>query len=491
MSVMEKDKAGKITRTDLWIGGKSVPPSSGRYFEDHSPIDNRVYSEAAEGTIEDVDRAVRAAHEAFASYGKTLAKDREVWLFRAAELMERRKEEVIDILIDEVGSPITKCMFEVDMSVRMFRAAAGVPRRLTGKTIPSDRPGCFSMSVREPVGVVAGITPFNVPLVKAAKQASVALACGNTFVLMPSEEAPLVASWFARILHDAGFPAGSFNVVTGNPFDIGDSLTSHPLVKSVLFCGSTRVGRHIAEICGRDLKPVTLELGGKSPAIILKDADLDVAVPAAAAGIFFFQGQACMGTSRMIVERAIADEFITRFTEVAKGMKIGDLRQPDTAVGPIISDRQRERVKTHIDDAVAKGARMTVGGNWAGNVCEPTVLTGVTPDMVVYAEETFGPVTAIYIVDGPEEALKIANDTSYGLSAAIFTNNVNNAFILAQGIHAGMVHVNAASLQDEPHVPFGGMGQSGLGREGTETDIEAMTEWKWITVQLPVEGGGH
>jgi acyl-CoA reductase-like NAD-dependent aldehyde dehydrogenase len=183
--------------------------------------------------------------------------------------------------------------------------------------------------------------------------------------------------------------------------------------------------------------------------------------------------------------------FVERFSQVAKGMKIGDLRDKSTAVGPIISDRQRNRVRTHIDDAVKKGARLTIGGNWIGNVCEPTVLLGVTPDMVVYAEETFGPVTAVYVVNSPEEALKVANDTTYGLSAAIFTRDINNALMLAQGIKAGMVHINAASLQDEPHVPFGGMGQSGLGREGTENDIDALTEWKWITVQLPTAAGHH
>lgn len=490
MSLMEKTRT-TVPQSDHWIGGEHVKPSSGRYFEDFSPVDDRLFSRAADGSVEDVERAVRAAHDAFQTYGKTLARDREVWCIRAADLIEQRKDEVIDLLIDEIGSPIFKCRFEVDMSVRMFRAAAGLPRRLTGKTIPSDRPGAFSMSVREPVGVVAGFTPFNVPLVKAAKQAAVALAAGNTFVLLPSEHAPQVAAWLAKVLDDAGFPKGSFNVVTGNPFEIGDTLTAHPLVKCVAFCGSTRIGRHIAELAGRHLKPVTLELGGKSPAIILKDADLDVAVPAAAAGIFFFQGQACMGTSRMIVERPVADAFVKRFTEAAKNMKIGDLREKSTAVGPIISGRQRERVKSHIDDAVKKGARLSLGGNWLGNVCEPTVLLDVKPDMVVYAEETFGPVTAIYVVDSVDEALRVANDTAYGLSAAIFTRDINSALTLAQGVKAGMIHINAASLQDEPHVPFGGMGQSGLGREGTENDIEAMTEWKWITVQLPVPGDHH
>lgn len=490
MNIAVKDKQG-LAQSEHWIDGAPVKPLGGKYYEDRNPLDDSVYSRAADGSAEDIDRAVQVAHRAFDTYRKTLPRDRELWLIRAADLLERDKQEIVDILVDEVGSPLGKAMFEIDMSVRMFRAAAGIPRRLTGQTIPSDRPGCFSMSVREPVGVVASITPFNVPLVKAAKQVSVALACGNTVVALPSEEAPQIGFKLARLLHEAGFPAGSYNMVTGFGAKIGDSLTSHPLVKTVCFCGSTRVGRHIAELCARDFKKFTLELGGKSPMVIMADADIDAAVEAASFAIFFFQGQACMAPSRMIVERPAAEAFLAKFAAKAKSMQMGDLRDIKTALGPIISERQRNRIRTHIEDASAKGAKVVTGGKWQGNKCEPTILTDVRPEMTVFAEETFGPVASIYVVDSLEEALKLANDTEYGLAASVFTKNIDKALQLAQGIHCGMVHINAPSLQDEPHVPFGGMGKSGFGREGTETDVEAMTEWKWITVQLPTVAKQH
>jgi acyl-CoA reductase-like NAD-dependent aldehyde dehydrogenase len=341
------------------------------------------------------------------------------------------------------------------------------------------------MAVREPIGVVAGITPFNVPLVKAVKQSAVALAVGNTFVLLPSEEAPRIAHRYAQIIDEAGFPPGVFNVVTGLGHEIGDYLTGHPLVKCVCFCGSTRVGRHIAKLAAEDFKKTALELGGKSPMVVLDDADIDKAVEAAAAGIFFFQGQACMGTSRIILQEGIAAEFTEKFCAVAKSMKLGELTDPQTAVGPIISERQRGRVRSHIDDAKAKGATVRTGGLWEGNRCQPTVLSDVSREMTIFAQETFGPVTALYTVKSVDEAIALANETEYGLSAAVFTNDLNHAMRLTSEIKAGMIHVNAASLQDEPHVPFGGMGISGYGREGTETDIDLMTEWKWVTFQLP------
>ena len=236
------------------------------------------------------------------------------------------------------------------------------------------------------------------------------------------------------------------------------------------------------------MKRVVLELGGKNPLVILKDANIDAAVQAAAFGTFFFQGQACMASSRIYVERDVLDEFLEKFKSTAESLGIGDLRDPDTWLGPIISERQRDRVRTHIADAKSKGATLVTGGDWIGNRCQPTILTGVTEAMTVCREETFGPVTSVYPVDNADEALEKANDTEFGLSAAVFTQDIDKALTLASSINAGMVHINAPTLADEPHVPFGGMGSSGFGREGTDIDIDSLTEWKWITVQLPVAG---
>jgi acyl-CoA reductase-like NAD-dependent aldehyde dehydrogenase len=473
----------------LWIGGAEQEPAAGRYFEDRRPEDDALYALVAEADARDVDRAVRAAHAAFATYRGSTASEREAWLARAAGLLEERRDRFLEVLVDETGVPIRICRFMHRLSVEMMRAAAGMPRWVSGKTLPADVPGRISLSLREPLGVVAAIIPFNVPLIKGVRLSANALAVGNCVVMLPSEEAPITATLLAELYRDAGLPAGAFNVVTGFGHAIGDSLTTHPLVDMVTFTGSTRVGKHIRRLCAEHGKRVTLELGGKSPLVVLADADLDRAVAAAVHGSFTFQGQACMASSRIYVERPLFERFVDRFAAAARGLALGDLRDPGTAIGPIISTRQRERVRRHLDDATSKGARVVAGGSWRGNRCEPTILTGVTPEMTVCAEETFGPVTAVYPIDSAEEGLRRANESAYGLSAAIFTADVDAALRFVHGVRSGMVHVNASSLHDEPHVPFGGVGESGAGREGSEADIEAMTEWKWATIQLA--GAGH
>lgn len=478
----------KIRTWGHWIAGKSAPSDSGRFLDDLNPEDDSVFARLAAGTAQDVDRAVQTAQKTFADYSKTLAAEREAILCKTAELLEQNRQEFVDILIDEVGSPVGKAQFEVQYAIGCLRAAAGVARQVRGDTIPADIPGRLSFSLRQPVGVIASITPFNVPLLKHAKLSATPLATGNTVVMLASELASVTALRLAELYREAGLPDGAFNVITGLGADIGDSLTTHPLVRTVMFTGSSRVGRHIGALCGRDMKRVVLELGGKNPLVILDDANVDAAVQAAAFGTFFFQGQACMASSRIYVERGVLDEFVAKLKRTAEGLGMGDLRNPETWLGPIISERQRSRVRTHIEDAKNKGATVITGGGWVGNRCQPTILTEVREGMVVCREETFGPVTSIYPVDSAEEALQKANDTEFGLSAAVFTRNIDKALTLAQSINAGMVHINAPTLHDEPHVPFGGVGSSGFGREGTDIDIDTLTEWKWITVQLPVAG---
>lgn len=467
-----------------FIGGEWTDAEGGAVFEVLNPLDDSLYANAARGTDGDMQKAVAAAKSTFSTYRETLPKDRERWLLRVAEIMEQRKSELLDCLIDEIGSPVQKAMFEFEKGLTMVRAAAGLCRNVRGETIPSDAPGKFSMSIREPLGVVAVITPFNVPLIKTTRLVANALAVGNTVVHLPSEMAPHLSALFAGIVAEAGFPAGAYNVVTGYGHEIGDALTSHKDVDFVTFTGSSVVGQHINEICAKNKTPNTLELGGKSPTVVLADADLEKAVPLAARSIFMFGGQACIGSSRFYVERPVFDEFVKRFAMIASKVGMGDLRDPNTVIAPIISDRQRQRVKDHIADAVAKGATVVTGGEWEGNRCQPTLLTGVSEDMTVCRSETFGPVTSIYPIDSYEEGLKRANDTEYGLSSAIFTKNIDRAFHFARNIGAGMCHINGPTIHDEAHVPFGGNGESGVGREGTDADMEAMTELKWVTIQL-------
>jgi acyl-CoA reductase-like NAD-dependent aldehyde dehydrogenase len=454
-----------IKTWEHWIEGRPVPSDSGQYLDDLNPEDDSVFARLAAGTAQDIDKAVQAAREAFTSYSTTLAAEREAILCKTAELLEQNRQEFVDILIDEVGSPMGKAQFEVQYAIGCLRAAAGVARQVRGDTIPPDIPGRLSFSLRQPLGVIASITPFNVPLLKHTKLSATPLATGNTVVMLASEMASVTALRLAELYQEAGLPDGAFNVVTGPGADIGDSLTTHPLVRTVMFTGSCRVGKHIGALCGKNMKRVVLELGGKNPLV-----------------------QACMASSRIYVERDVLDEFVEKLKSTAEGLGMGDLRDPDTWLGPIISERQRNRVRNHIKDAKSKGATVITGGDWVSNRCQPTVLTGVTEEMVVCREETFGPVTSIYPVDSADEALEKANDTEFGLSAAVFTQDIDKALTLAQSINAGMVHINAPTLADEPHVPFGGTGSSGFGREGTDIDIDTLTEWKWITVQLPVAG---
>lgn len=482
---------GTHATLDHWIAGASSKPAGGAYFEDRNPLDDSLCARVAAGSAADVERAVDAADTAFRAHRGLPAAVREAWLAKAATIMERDAGLFADILVDEIGSPISKAGFETRFASGFLRAATGVPRRIRGETIPSDAPGRFSFSLREPVGVVAGITPFNVPLIKGIKQSAMALATGNAFVLMPSEEAPLVADMLARLWAEAGVPEGLFNIVFGDGAVIGDALTGHPKVRAVSFTGSSRVGSHIAAIAARGMKKYTLELGGKSPLVVCADADIEKAVAAAIFSIFMYQGQVCMGASRIYVERTIFDRFSSAFAAAASQLQCGDLRSPATMLGPIISDRQRSRVRRHIEDARDKGARVLAGGAWKGNACEATVLCDVRDSMDVWQEETFGPVTSLYPFDDLSDALERANATEYGLSAAIFTRDIDKALQFAHGIEAGMVHVNAPTLHDEPHVPFGGAKSSGFGREGTEADLDIMTEWKWVTIQTDQAEGAH
>lgn len=477
------DKKTDMTTLQHFIAGEWVDAEGGNVFDVLNPLDDSLYAQAAEGTGADMRKAVAAAKAAFPAYKETTPTERERWLLRIAEIMEERKDDLVNCLIDEIGSPVQKAMFEFTKGLTMVRAAAGLCRQVRGETIPSDAPGKFSMSIREPLGVVAVITPFNVPLIKTTRLVANALAVGNTVVHLPSEMAPHLSLVFAEIVAEAGFPAGSYNVVTGFGADIGDDLTSHTDVDFVTFTGSTVVGQHINEICAKNKTPNTLELGGKSPTVILADADLDKVMPLAARSIFMFAGQACIGSSRFYVERPLYEEFVKRFSGLLGKIGMGDLRDPNTVIAPAISPRQRDRIRSHIEDARSKGATV-IGGEWEGNRCQPTLLTDVTEDMTVCRTETFGPVTSIYPIDSYEEGLERANDTEYGLSSAIFTNDINKAMHFAKNIDAGMCHINGPTIHDEAHVPFGGNGESGVGREGTDADMEAMTELKWVTVQL-------
>lgn len=390
----------------------------------------------------------------------------------------------MDLLIGEGGSTFGKAHFEIPFAANMLRSIAGEARRVQGDVFPSDVSGLLSLAIRRPLGVVAGISPFNFPVVLALKKVAFALATGNTFVLKPSEETSLVGLKLAEIFEKAGLPPGVLNVVPGDGPTLARVLFDDPRVKLISFTGSTAVGRHIAVECAKKGKRVILEMGGKSPLIVLKDADMDYAVDTACFGIFIHQGQICMAGSRIIVEAPIYETFLQRFAAKAKTLQVGDPRDPHTVIGPLIRSSQCQTIDRKIKDAVAAGARVLTGGTYEGNFYQPTVVADVTPNMAAFRDELFGPVAAVTRADNADHALALANNSSYGLSSAVLTNDLQLAMRFALELEAGMVHLNGPTVHDEPTVPFGGVKDSGSGREGGRWSVEEMTEVKWVTIQM-------
>jgi aldehyde dehydrogenase (NAD+) len=468
----------------LFIGGEWVASSGNTILDDINPATGKVYARVHHASEADVERAIAAAHGARVAWGNSLANQRETILLKAADILEQRIPEIADVLMDEAGSVFGKAMFESSFVVNLLRSAAGECRRITGETMPSDSPGVFSMSVRRPLGVIAGIAPFNFPFLLAMKKVALALAAGNTFILKPSPYTPVTGLKIAEIFEAAGLPKGVLNVLPVELSVLGNRLMADPRIRMVTFTGSTGVGRQLAAEAGKYMKRITLELGGKSPLIVLKDADLDYAVKAAAFGMFLHQGQICMANSRLIVEAPVFDAFCEKLVAKVATYQVGDPRDPHTVIGPLIDTRQCAVIDRHIKDAVAKGAKLLMGGTGEGAFYQPTVLAGVTPDMDVFREETFGPAMSVIRAADSEEALALANDSSFGLSAALITNDLQKAMDIALRLESGMVHVNDCTLLDEPHVPFGGVKDSGFGREGGKYSMDEMTEVKWITIQM-------
>jgi aldehyde dehydrogenase (NAD+) len=468
----------------LFIDGKWVPSSTGTTADDLNPATGAVYAKVHQASKEDIEKAIASAYRARTEWGNTVPAQREGVLIKAAAILDERIQEFADVLIDEGGATFGKAMFETTFVANMLRSAAGEARRIFGDTMPSDVPGVFSMSVRRPLGVIAGIAPFNFPFLLAMKKVCLALAAGNTFVLKPASPTPVIGLKIAELFEAAGLPPGVLNVIPVKGSTLGDTLVEDPRIRMVTFTGSTEVGKQLAAVAGRHQKKITLEMGGKSPLIILKDADLDYAVDAAAFGIFLHQGQVCMANSRLIVEKDIYDRFCEKLVAKAKALKVGDPHQHDTVIGPLVEAKQCAFIDGQVKDAAASGARVLCGGKYEGGFYQPTVIADVTPSMRIFDEESFGPVVCVIKAKDSEEALQLANNSSFGLSSGLITNDLQKALDLCLRMESGMVHINDCSILDEPHVPFGGVKDSGVGREGGHHSMEEMTELKWITVQM-------
>ncbi len=462
---------------ELYIDGQWSPAANGGYSEDVRPLDGSTYARVAEGGVEDVAAAVAAAQAAQPEWAALTGPARAAYLYRAAATLETRMEEVAGVLVEEGGGWFGKAMFETGFTVNLLRSAAEDYKLVTGETFGSSEPDKLSMTLRQPLGVVAAIAPWNFPLLLATKKVAHALIAGNTVVLKPASDTPVSGLKIAEIFHDSGLPAGVLNVVPGKGSVAGEALLDHPAIKLVTFTGSTEVGRHIAERCGRNLKRVILELGGKDPVIVLADADLDYAVDAVCFGAFMHQGQICMSAERIIVEEPIAEEFSRKLAAKAATLKMGEV------IGPIIHSGQLDLIDGQVKDAVLGGATVLCGGERNDPYYPATVLSGVTRDMRIFQEETFGPVAPIIAVKDVHEAVEVANDSVYGLSSGVITNDMQRALYVAERLESGMVHINDACVHDECNAPFGGVKGSGYGREGGKASMDALTEVKWVTFQ--------
>ena len=483
---MATAEASEIRETKHFIGGEWTDPIGGSTFEDRNPFSGDVVAHVAAGDGDDAGRAIDAAAEAFAEWSQTPPEQRQRTFLKAADILERRQDEVVGWLARETGCTFGFAMFQCHFVPGLFRQAAALAYAPLGEVIPSDT-GAFSMGIRRPVGVVGAIAPWNAALILSARAISAPLALGNTVVLKPSEWSPQVGGLlWGEVFAEAGLPAGVLNVVTHAPGEaqgVADELVESRHVRRLNFTGSTATGRKLAEAAGRQLKRVVLELGGYNPLIVLADADLEYAVNATTFGAFLHQGQICMSARRIIVERPIADAFVSRLADKTSGLKVGDPNEHDTIIGPVINPEALETIKARVDAAVASGARVLAGGSAEGPCFQATLLADVPRDSEFANVETFGPVAAIEIVDTADEAVERANATPYGLSSGIITTDVERGMALAQAIDAGIVHVNDQPVGDEPQMPFGGVKDSGFGRFGGTAVVDEFTETRWITVQ--------
>ncbi|ESR23409.1 aldehyde dehydrogenase family protein [Lutibaculum baratangense] len=469
----------------IFIAGQWRRGRGGKPIEDTNPFNGDTLAEISTASAEDVDEACRASLEAQREWAALVPAARAEIMMKATQIVEARQEEIVSWLVREAGSTRLKATMEWTFVQGVFKEAASLPHMVEGRILPNDIPGKESRVYRKPVGVVALISPWNWPFQLTARTLAPALAVGNGVVVKPASDTPITGGLlFAKILEEAGLPEGLLSVLPGPGSEVGNTLIMHEIPRVVSFTGSTLVGRGIAKASadGKKIKRLELELGGNSPIVVLDDADLDLAVEASVFGKFLHQGQICMISNRLVVTEKIYDEFVSRFVDRVKGLKVGDPSDPDTFIGPIINRSQLDSVVEKIEKG-KKGARMLAGGEPDGQVLPPHVFADIPTDSALAQEEIFGPVAPILKARDEQDALKIANDTEYGLSSAVFTRDVEKGTRFARSIEAGMAHVNDQPVNDLPFNPFGGEKNSGIGRFNGRWAIDAFTTDQWVTVQ--------
>jgi aldehyde dehydrogenase (NAD+) len=485
---------GTATRTKVYknfIDSEWVEASTGQTFEDRNPADTRdvvgIFQRSGKA---DVEAAIAAAKRAFARWRLIPAPRRAEIIYRAAEMLFERKEDYARDMTREMGKILKETRGDVQEAVDTAYYMAGEGRRMFGPTTPSELPNKFAMAVRQPIGVCGMITPWNFPMAIPSWKLLPALVCGNTCVIKPAQDTPLSTFNLVRVLYDAGLPRGVVNIVTGFGSEVGTPLTEHADVKAISLTGSSAVGRIVGTTAAKSFKHCSLELGGKNPMIVLDDANLDLAIEGGLWGGFGTTGQRCTATSRIIVQKGIYGDFIERYVERAKALKVGNGMDETVEMGPAINENQLKTDLSYVDIGKAEGARLKCGGNRLdkgeyqnGYFMEPTVFVDVDPKMRIAQEEIFGPVVSIIPCDDLDDAIEIANGIEYGLSSALYTKDVNRAFTAMRDLHAGITYINAPTIGAEVHLPFGGVKATGNGhREGGLGAIDFFSEWKSIYV---------
>ena len=473
--------------TDLaqqYIDGEWRPGTGSWDIIDFNPYDNDKLASITIATVDEVDEAYQAAARAQKEWAETNPYARRAVFEKALGLIEERQQEITEVIIAELGGTRVKAGFELHLAKEFLREAIHLSLRPEGRIIPSPIDGKENRVYRVPVGVVGVISPFNFPFLLSIKSVAPALALGNGVVLKPHQNTPITGGTLvAKIFEDAGLPKGLLNVVVTDIAEIGDAFIEHPVPKVISFTGSDKVGRHVATVTASHFKRSVLELGGNSAIVVLDDADIDYAVDAAVFSRYVHQGQVCMAANRVLVDRSIADEFTEKFVAKVKSLKVGDPRDPETVIGPVINSSQADALASTVEQAIAEGATALVRGETTDNLVSPSVLTDIPAGSALLHQEVFGPVAFLIPVDGEEEAVRVVNDTPYGLSGAVHTASIERGVNFAKRIDTGMFHVNDGTVHDEPIVPFGGEKSSGVGRLNGETMLDSFTTLKWISVQ--------
>jgi acyl-CoA reductase-like NAD-dependent aldehyde dehydrogenase len=488
-----------------YIGGKWVEGSAGKTFESRNPATGELLGVLTVSDASDVDKAVEAAAKAYKSWRLTPAPKRGEILFKAGQLLIERKEDLSRLMTQEMGKVLAEARGDVQEAIDMTFYMAGEGRRMMGETVPSELPNKFAMAVRDPIGVIGAITPWNFPIAIPSWKLMPAVIAGNTVVFKPASDTPLLALELVKIMEEAGLPAGVVNVVLGPGGTVGEAIIANPTVKLISFTGSTAAGLQVAMAGAKTLKRISLEMGGKNAIIVLDDANLDLAVEGILWSAFGTTGQRCTAASRVIVHRAVQKELQDRLVSRISKFRLGNGLAADTDIGPVVNRSQQKSIHSMVQEGIKQGSELLIGGDIAtggaldkGAFYQPTLFTNMKSHDFLAQEEIFGPVTTLIPVDSLEEAIEVNNDTKYGLSSSIFTDNVNNAFRAMRDITTGIVYVNAGTIGAEIQVPFGGTRGTGNGhREAGQAGLDVFTEWKTLYIdysgklqraQIDVEG---